>query len=219
MKEVKYILFDAANTLIHKPALWQRINAVLVDHGYNIPEEQVKRTHKIVSEIINFPDKTSEEFYLKFNSKLLFALGIIPSEKILKDLFNACTYLPWQAFADSNSLRDIKIGLGVISNFNKSLEGILKDLIPVNFSHIIISENYSVRKPAPEFYKLALNSIGCTPSEILYIGDSLELDIYPAKGLGINTCLIDREGFFPLYQNRISSCEQINEFIKKLKND
>lgn len=219
MEKIKYILFDAANTLIHKPVLWEKIEGVLKEHEYTVERKQLKYAHKIVSEIINFPDRTTEAFYAQFNSKLLFSLGILPTQKLLTDLFKACTYLPWSAFEDSLSLKDLKTELGVISNFNISLEKILKDLLPVNFSHIIASENYDVRKPSMEFYQLGIQKTGCQPSEILYIGDSLELDIYPAKALGIHTCLIDREGHFPFYENRISSFDDIEDYMKHIQHD
>jgi len=39
----KYILFDAANTLIHKPALWENLLQVLEKNGHAIPPELLKK--------------------------------------------------------------------------------------------------------------------------------------------------------------------------------
>jgi len=106
---MKYLLFDAANTLIYKPNLWERILKVLQDNGYKISETELKLRHKLFSEIINFPDTTSRDFYEEFNSELLMALGIIPDENLLKELFEACSYLPWQAFDDCEEIKKLDI--------------------------------------------------------------------------------------------------------------
>ena len=109
MQNIKYILFDAANTVIHKPVLWPSMQAVLLKYGYTVPEEKLKLHHKLLSEVVNFPDRTSKEFYLYFNAELLMSLGIIPSEEILNDLFAACSYLPWERFNDTEWLNTCKI--------------------------------------------------------------------------------------------------------------
>ena len=92
---IKVILVDAANTIIHKPILWTKINEVFLSHNICIPIKELKEKHKLISEIINFPDRTNEEFYKNFNSEFVLSLGILPSENLVNDLFKACTYLFW----------------------------------------------------------------------------------------------------------------------------
>jgi len=106
---MKYLLFDAANTLIYKPNIWERILKVLQDNGYKINETELKLRHKLLSEIINFPDTTSRGFYEEFNSELLMALGIIPDENLLKELFEACSYLSWKAFDDCEEIKKLSV--------------------------------------------------------------------------------------------------------------
>jgi putative hydrolase of the HAD superfamily len=213
---IKAVLLDAANTIIHKPLLWERINTVLVSHGHNIPGDLLKNRHKLVSELINFPDQTSEQFYDTFNAELLFALGIVPEQSLLKDLFSACTYLPWVSFADNVYLRDIEYPVSVLSNFNSKLSSLLDEIVDVKFDKIIISEVEKVRKPQIEFYQRAIQVIGLVPSEILYVGDSLKLDIKPAMLSGTQTCLIDRDNFYPATKNRINSFAQLKSFIEQI---
>ena len=62
----KYIYFDVANTLLHKPELFTKINHVLVQHGYEVEINYLKKVHKLLSETITFPDKTSKDFYHEF---------------------------------------------------------------------------------------------------------------------------------------------------------
>lgn len=213
-KPIKVILFDAANTLIYKPSLYYNMLTVLKKFSYDIDEEKLQYHHKLLSEIINFPDRTSREFYKEFNAELLLSLGIIPTEELLNELFSACSYLEWKAFDDVMILDKIETRKAVLSNFNSTLNGLLDQLIGENiFSDIIISENEAYRKPYLEFYELALNKLNVSPDEILYIGDSLKLDIIPAKELGFKTLLIDRLNIFSNYKERISNMNDIVNYL------
>ncbi|WP_312767461.1 HAD family hydrolase [Epilithonimonas sp.] len=213
-KPIKVILFDAANTLIYKPSLYSNMLTVLQKFSYDIDEEKLQYHHKLLSEIINFPDRTSREFYKEFNAELLLSLGIIPTEELLNELFSACSYLEWKAFDDVMILDKIETRKAVLSNFNSTLNGLLDQLIGENiFSDIIISENEAYRKPHREFYELALNKLNVSPEEILYIGDSLKLDIIPAKELGFKTLLIDRLNIFSNYKERISNMNDIVNYL------
>ncbi len=208
------LLFDAANTLIHKPSLWEKIQKTLKKFNYQVEQRVIKERHKLLSEIINFPDRTDKDFYLNFNSELLLSLGIIPTNELLEELFNNCKYQPWEAFDDCKFLNDINIKKAIISNFNSSLINLIDELIGVNiFSNIIISENENTRKPELKFYQTAIEKLEIEASEILYIGDSLKLDIIPAKKLGMNTLLIDRDNIYPNSEKRISSFKELKKYI------
>jgi len=207
MSRIKYILFDAANTLIHKPDLWPKYLGVLNNHGYHVSEKELKSKHKLLSEVIKFPDVTSEAFYNTFNTELLNALGIIASETLLSDVFNACKYLPWEAFDDVKHLVKLKTyKFGVLSNFNTTLRGLLTEKLPdIEFMHVCISEEENVAKPHTKFFKIAIDKIGLEAHEILYIGDSLKLDVIPAIKLGLDAKLIDRDYMYPSSVYRIDS--------------
>ncbi|GAA3621326.1 HAD family hydrolase [Flavivirga jejuensis] len=211
MSKIKYILFDAANTLIHKPSLWTKYLQVLKDFGYNVSEKELKQKHKLLSEYIKFPDITSKEFYNSFNKELINALGIIETSELLDCIFNACKYLPWEVFEDVKYISNFSsCEYGVLSNFNSGLTEVLKEKIHhVNFKHIIISEEEKVAKPSIEFYNIALKKIGLKPNEILFIGDSLKLDIKPALEVGFKVHLIDREHIYTASKYRIESFKDI----------
>lgn len=211
---MEVLLLDAANTLIHKPSLWDKLIEVLESNGYSVDKDSLFLRHKIISEIINFPDRTSKDFYSEFNTELLLALGITPTEKILDDIFSACSYLPWVAFDDCQILKELNIKKAVLSNFNSTLKNLTNQLIGENiFDEFIVSENENCRKPSIEFYQLAIERLDTDPKNILYIGDSLKLDIIPAQESGMNTLLIDRENIFPHAKNRISSFNEIIQYI------
>ncbi len=210
---IKYIFFDVAGTLLGKPTLYTKIQNSLYDFGYDVLLDEIKNKHKFLSEVIHFPDRTDEIFYQKFNSELLYLLGIIPNEELLTFIFKNCTYLPWQEYEDTKILKELNMPLGVISNFNSSLKSKLNDFFGPIFQDVFVSEELGVSKPNIEFYKKALHKTPFLASEILYIGDSIKLDFEPATKLGFNVLIIDRDNFYPNLKNKISNLAEISNFI------
>lgn len=210
---IKYIYFDVAGTLLEKPMLYANIQKLLADFGYDITIKDIKIKHKLVSELIHFPDRTDEMFYNKFNSEFLYVLGIVPTEELLKSIFKNCTYLPWQAFEDTQILKEINIPMGVISNFNTSLRDKLEHFFGPVFKDVFVSEELGVAKPNIAFYQEALNKIQLKPSEVLYIGDSVRLDYEPAYKIGFNVLIIDRDNFYPNLKYKISNLAEIPNFL------
>ena len=210
---IKYIYFDVAGTLLEKPMLYANIQKSLADFGYDITIKDIKIKHKLVSELIHFPDRTDEMFYNKFNSEFLYVLGIVPTEELLKSIFKNCTYLPWQAFEDTQILKEINIPMGVISNFNTSLRDKLEHFFGPIFKDVFVSEELGVAKPNIAFYQEALNKIQLKPSEVLYIGDSVRLDYEPAYKIGFNVLIIDRDNFYPNLKYKISNLAEIPNFL------
>jgi FMN phosphatase YigB (HAD superfamily) len=170
----------------------------------------------MLSEIVHFPDRTSKEFYATFNQELLLLLGIIPTPALLDRMFTACTYLPWEPFADTVALPQLPLPYGVLSNFHSGLGDLLRQLLPdAQFSHICISENMGVRKPDPEFFRQAAAIIGYAPEEILFVGDSMKLDVTPAQHVGMQARLIDREGFFAASVHQLGGLDALLSEISR----
>lgn len=203
------LLLDAANTLIHKPSFPGKFLSVLNSHSIAVDSERFIYHHKLLSEAIEFPDKTSKAFYAEFNSMLLYSLGIIPDQELLDEIFSACSYLPWEAFEDVKELINWPDQISILSNFHSGLTDILNECVPTIFSSMIISEKSTYRKPDPRFYQEAIEHLGCPPQDIIYIGDSPKLDLHPAQKVGMNAWLIDRTNFYPASDRRISSFAEI----------
>jgi FMN phosphatase YigB (HAD superfamily) len=207
---IKYIFLDVSGTILGKPSLFEKMNDTLISFNHIVSPVELKYKHKLLSEVIHFPDRTDETFYNHFNSELLRLLGIVPNIELLKAIFESCTYLPWEKFDDTNILSEINIPLGIISNFNSSLKAKLLQFFGPIFQDVLVSEELGIAKPNVEFYQKGLDFIGCEANEILYIGDSLKLDIEPASQIGIKCLLIDRDNF---YQSTFNKINNLNEII------
>ena len=85
--------------------------------------------------------------------------------------------------------------LGVISNFDARLFGVLNGLdIGHFFDPIIASTRAGAAKPEPAIFQRALAECDLRPQEALHIGDSYELDIVGAQQAGLTPVLIHRSG-------------------------
>jgi FMN phosphatase YigB (HAD superfamily) len=87
--------------------------------------------------------------------------------------------------------------LAVVSNFDYTptarhvleREGIV-DL----FDSVVISDEVGWRKPKPVIFERALQRLGITPGEALFVGDRADIDVAGARGVGMPSAWINREG-------------------------
>lgn len=203
-----------SGTLISKPSVFVSILETLTKHGITISLQELKWKHKLLSEVILFPDRTDKQFYNRFNTDLLRILGVLPTTELLDDIFENCTYLPWEIFDDAAALNELNLPKGIISNFDTSLKKKLNDYFGDIFEHVFGSEEFGISKPAITFYEAVLNKVGLSAEEVLYIGDSIKLDMEPASKLGIKCLLIDRDRAFLNSSMRIDSLHDIKHYLE-----
>jgi len=213
---ISAIFFDVGGTLLDTPELIPRVHQVLIDFGFDISESCLRQRHKILSELILFPDRTDEQFYYHFNSEFLLSLGVEPTEALLTKMLQSCSKMDWQPFSDVwPVLMKLDLPLGICSNWNTGLNKLLEQQFDKSFNWIICSENEGVRKPNLNFFKLMTERSGVRAENILYVGDSYKLDYLPAKKLGFQTILIDRVNIYSFeHEERIRSMTNLNRFIR-----
>jgi putative hydrolase of the HAD superfamily len=100
-----------------------------------------------------------------------------------------------QAMSVLEAVKERKLSLGVISNFDWRLYGVLEASgLMTCVDSVTISSEVGYAKPAPEIFCAALEKHGFQPNEALHVGDSLALDVGGALAAGIPGLLIDRSG-------------------------
>lgn len=62
------------------------------------------------------------------------------------------------------------------------------------FHCIVIEGEFGVGKPDERVFRHALREVGCDPSDVWMVGDSLEADIAPAVALGMHAVWVDETG-------------------------
>jgi putative hydrolase of the HAD superfamily len=85
-------------------------------------------------------------------------------------------------------LRQEGLRMGVVSNFYGNVETLcdeagLKPCLSVILDSILIG----LKKPDPRLFQLALDRLKVKPAQAVFVGDSFERDIVPAKALGMTT--------------------------------
>ena len=119
---------------------------------------------------------------------------------ISNDLYQAYLHADhWEIYPDAlKALRTLKyagVRLGVVSNWDASLEGLLRELklLPY-FDDVIASAAVGYRKPDHVVFDLALERMGVDPARALHVGDLPEADGDGATSAGIHPVIIDRAG-------------------------
>ena len=105
----------------------------------------------------------------------------------------------WQLYPETPptlmTLHERQVRLGVISNFDSRLFGLLDGFgIAHFFDPIVISTRAGVAKPERAIFAQALAHCGFRADETLHVGDSLHSDIAGAQAAGLTPVLIDRKG-------------------------
>ena len=90
-------------------------------------------------------------------------------------------------------LRERGLMLGIISNFDYRLYGILDGIALRHwFDSITISSEVGYAKPSERMFEMALARHQLAPGEAIHVGDSEHLDVAGATAAGVGAVLIDR---------------------------
>jgi len=132
--------------------------------------------------------------------------------------------LTWKAYPEAipalRRLRDEGLIIGVISNFDYRVYGVLDALgLGATLDSTTISSEAGYAKPAPEIFELALGKHRLARSECLHVGDSIPLDIVGAKAAGIRAVLMRAEANTdtPAGTLAVRSLEEIPDLVEKLR--
>lgn len=89
-------------------------------------------------------------------------------------------------------LRTRRLSLGVISNFDHRLYGILEGLgLARYFDSITISSEAGYAKPSPEIFRAAMRRHAVDPAAVIHVGDSEPLDASGALAAGIAPVIVE----------------------------
>lgn len=77
--------------------------------------------------------------------------------------------------------------LGIISNFYGNIHVLCEEFGFPHLAVILDSAVVGLRKPDPKLYALALEKLGLPAKQAVFVGDSFDRDIVPAKSLGMRT--------------------------------
>jgi putative hydrolase of the HAD superfamily len=104
----------------------------------------------------------------------------------------------WRVFDDVvptfRALAARGLNLGVISNWDERLRGLLRGLhLAEHLDVVVISCEIGVSKPAPATFAAAAEKLRLQPEAILHVGDSAEADLEGARAAGFRALELRRE--------------------------
>ena len=123
----------------------------------------------------------------------------------------------WKVFDDVlesgvlEKLRERGVILGVISNWDSRLKGILENTgLARYFDFILASTVVGSAKPDQIIFQTALKCSGVDPKDACHIGDEPKADVQGALNSGMDAILIDRHGRYPEETSKtISSFQEL----------
>ncbi len=216
MKKIKAILFDLAGTLIYpKDPVGYVYSNVARSFGF---ETDYRKLDEKFAEVVKkeVPPVAGELEEKKWWREVVFKTFDLCGydlknkfDEVFKELFKVFSQKSaWTIYPDVIPVLEKLFGgvchgklvqIGLISNFDSRLEIILKELELNKYFHCLAySGKVGFSKPDPKIFQYALNELNIIPEEALYVGDSLNIDYYPACDLGINSLLLNREGNYSM---------------------
>lgn len=193
---ISAVLFDVAGTLLVMDGIGDAYAQALAGVGVSIDPLTVRRRHALLSEATAFPDRPDSDFYAAFNATVLRSLGVPSTPRLVREVEERCRQLTWRPADGLSVLLTLPVPIGVVSNWDHTLEARLKPLgLPLQT--IVASALAGVRKPDPRIFLEALGQLGLDARGVAYVGDSLRLDIEPAVELGLLPVLVDPLDLYP----------------------
>jgi putative hydrolase of the HAD superfamily len=206
---IKAVFFDFENTLVYRTHSVSEVWLLIAgERGIPLREDALVEARAAADQI--YEPKVYEfrgrltDLWDQYDRLVLRKLGITDANgDMLRAVNSAMLDTRWyRVFPETqtvlSTLKEEGFQLGVIGN---STEGILERLKNLKLSQyldiVVFSQEAGAEKPDPAPFKLALNRSGRSPSECIFVGDSLVTDIPGARNVGIEPILIDREGKHP----------------------
>lgn len=197
MKQYKWILFDADETLFHFDA-FSGLQRVFSQFNVNFTEEDYQQ-YEIINKplwveyqqgIITAQQLQHQRFDILAN-KLAVSTQVLNSA-FLAAMADICVPL---AGAENllNTLRG-KVKLGIVTNGFTELQQarLLRTGLRDHFEVLIISEEVGIAKPHPGIFEHAITLMNHPlREEVLMVGDNPESDILGGINAGLDTCWLN----------------------------
>ncbi|SES67655.1 putative hydrolase of the HAD superfamily [Oceanobacillus limi] len=185
---IKAILFDLDGTLLNRdPSVLHYIENQyqrLTEHVSHIPKEMyIRRFVELDNRGYVWKDKVFQQLVHEFN------ITGVTSEELLQDYIRNFKHycVPFSNLIPTlEVLWEENITLGLITNGKGhfQMNNIRALGIEAFFETILISEWEGIKKPDPQIFEKALELLGVSPAESIFVGDHPENDMGEKRWLG-----------------------------------
>jgi putative hydrolase of the HAD superfamily len=193
--DCKAILLDFGGTLDSDGEHWlDRFYELYEMVGLDLPREEIKRVFYLADEMccrdpevdrLGLRPLMKHHIHLQFSALQLN--GGARQERMV-DTFCAKTEGVLRRNALLLSRLKPRYRLGVVSNFYGNVTVLCEEAgLAPSLGVILDSTRIGIGKPDPRIFELALRELGANPEETVFVGDSYERDMMPARRLGMKT--------------------------------
>jgi len=226
---MRAVLFDAAGTLIRlREPVGESYARIARRFGVSLPaghlEDAFRRVFRQMPAMA-FPGESAERVVELergwWRELVRRAFRAADGTARFRD-FDACFAALWDHFADAGAwqampgahealaaLRARGLALGVVSNFDGRLPGLLEGLgLAEPFPVVVLPRDAGAAKPDPRIFHVALERLGVAAADAVYVGDDADDDAGGAAAAGIRAILVESLATLAELPRRIESLSQ-----------
>ena len=205
----KVVLFDFYRTLLDiwtdedDPAVWDKLACFLRYRGLSVDGGILHQSYAylVKQSLEQSGEKYPEISVYDIFRKLFSDLGYSDSDELFTatvQLFRALNLRHFELFFDTLPTlqflsRNYQLGLVTDAQrvfFEPEIQ--MTGLGPY-FDVMIVSSDYPFHKPDPRMFTMAIEKMGFTPNQAIFVGDSWSRDVIGAQAVGIQTILLNRK--------------------------
>lgn len=205
------VFFDVGSTLLYpSPSVAEAFVSVARERGHDVRLEEVEPHMAAVDDFYEreyardgdfwCSHERSARIWLDMYALLARLVGLEEDAEAIGARVHACFCKAshWAFYDDVrgclSALRESGYRLGVISNWDAGLEGLLDDLgLRSCFDDVVASAAVGCRKPDRAVFETALARMGVSADAAVHVGDLPEAD-GAAAAVGITPVIVDRHG-------------------------
>jgi putative hydrolase of the HAD superfamily len=230
-----WVFFDVGGTLLDPyPSFAERFKMVLAEHGHVVELASIRIGLDALPDLFADAARSGElwttsldrsrRFWGAVYDRVLERVEVATRDGLADSLYETFTSFETYALFDDvgetlAALRAARYRLGIVSNFEDWLPGLLEHLgVRELFDVRVISGVEGIEKPEPAIFELALERAGTSAADATYVGDVPAFDVDAPMALGMRGVLLDRRDRYPVhYGPRIDDLRKLPAMLAAIE--
>jgi len=222
------VFFDVGNTLLYPyPSVPEVVRQILAEEGHVRDLHQIDEYMPLLDEYYEDRYREDDTFWRSDDATIEVWIGMysllcrkldihLDAEHIARRVYDefGCAER-WRAYDDVRPalerLRERDLRIGLISNWDNRLAGLMRGLgLAALLDVVISSADVGLHKPDPRIFELACSQAGVVPQQAAHVGDHQYADVVGAEAVGMVAVLIDRhDGAHPGHDRFIRTLDEL----------